>query len=149
MNGRYADLLAQTPPGLYRLLPPVDVLALVEGVAQLGWRLFRLDGRRTRNKTSFLNTAAETMSFPNYFGRNWDAFEECINDLSWAPARGYVLLYEHMWWFACEHPLAWRTARAILYDACRNWASQNTPFLVLLRQTHGCSGVEAVLRADV
>lgn len=149
MNERFAEVLAQTPPGLYRLLPPVDTLALTEGVEQLGWRLFRLDGRRARNKASFLNAAAEAMAFPGYFGRNWDAFEECINDLSWAPARGYALLYEHVWWLACEQPAAWRTARAILHDACRNWASQETPFLVLLRQTHGCSGVNAALRLDV
>ncbi|MEK4063937.1 MULTISPECIES: barstar family protein [unclassified Paenibacillus] len=29
--------------------------------------------------------------FPWYFGENWDAFEECINDLSWLNAEAYVL----------------------------------------------------------
>ncbi|HHY55368.1 MAG TPA: barstar family protein [Chloroflexi bacterium] len=149
MNRRYAELLAQTPSGLYRWLPPVEMLALAEGVEQLGWRLFQLDGRRARDKASFLQAAAAVMHFPDYFGRNWDAFEECINDLSWAPAHGYVLVYEHVWWLACEQPAAWRMARAILQDACRNRASQATPFLVLLRQTHGCSGVDAVLRLRV
>lgn len=149
MNRAYAELLAQTPPGLYRWLPPVEMPALVEGIEQLGWHLFRLDGRRARNKASFLQAATAAMHFPGYFGRNWDAFEECINDLSWAPARGYVLIYEHVWWLACEQPAAWRTAQAILHEACCNWASQDTPFLVLLRQTHGCSGVDAVLRLRV
>jgi len=149
MNEPVICLLERTQPGLYRWLPPVDAVVLTAAVGQFGWRVFQLDGRGARSKTSFLDAAAEAMSFPNYFGRNWDAFEECINDLSWAPARGYVLIYTHVWWLACEHPAAWRTARAILHDACRNWASQDTPFLVLLRQTHGCSGVDAVLRLDV
>ena len=148
MNGTLIHVLERTPSGLHRWLPPVDEGALAAAVEQLGWRLFHLDGRRARSKASFLHAAAEAMHFPAYFGRNWDAFEECINDLAWAPAPGYVLLYEHVWWLACEDPTAWRTARAILHDACRNWASQGTPFLVLLRQTHGCSGVEAVLQMD-
>jgi hypothetical protein len=149
MNGTFSSLLEQTQPGLYRWLPPCDALALADEVERLGWRLFQLDGRRARSKASFLQTAADAMHFPDYFGCNWDAFEECINDLSWAPARGYILLYEHVWWFACEHSTAWRTARSILQDACRNWASQDVSFLVLLRQTRGCSGVDAALRLDV
>ena len=29
-------------------------------------------------------------AFPEYFGRNWAAFEECIKDLSWLPAVSYL-----------------------------------------------------------
>lgn len=149
MNETCARFLAQVQPGLYRWLPPAYASVLTDTAEQLGWRLFQLDGRCARSKSGFLQAAAAAMHFPDYFGRNWDAFEECINDLSWAPARGYVLLYEHVWWFACNHPVAWRTAQVILDDACRNWAGRNVQFIVLLRQTHGCSGVDAVLRLDV
>lgn len=143
---RLAPSLGRTEPGLYRFLPLGEPLALVEEIERLGWRLFHLDGRSARTKASFLHAAADAMHFPDYAGRNWDAFEECINDLAWAPAPGYVLLYDHLWWLACGHPAAWHTARSILHDACRNWAGQNVPFLVLLRHTHGCSGVNALLR---
>jgi hypothetical protein len=34
---------------------------------------------------------AEQLRFPGYFGRNWDAFEECVRDLSWLPP-GRVIL---------------------------------------------------------
>lgn len=147
MNHTIASLLRSTAPGLYRWPTSLSAHDLAQVVDALGWRFFYLDGRRVRDKVSFLRVAAEAMAFPDYFGKNWDAFEECINDLAWASASGYVLLYEHVWWFACAHPTEWYTARSILQDACIHWAQQDVKFFVLLRHTHGCSGVDAALHA--
>ena len=132
--------------GVYRWLSPTTACELERAVQQHGWRFFYLDRRQARCKASLLRAAAAAMDFPAYFGHNWDAFEESINDLTWAPAAGYVLLYDHLWRFACEQPDAWAVARAILQAACDQWAGQGTPFVVLLRHTHGCSGVTPLLR---
>ena len=37
---------------------------------------------------------AESLRFPDYFGENWNALEECIRDLSWLPP-GPVVLKHH------------------------------------------------------
>lgn len=137
----------QQANGVYRWLSPAPQHRLERAVQPRGWRVFHLDGRLTHDKTSFLRAAAAALEFPGYFGRNWDAFEEMINDLAWTPAAGYVLLYDHLWRFACAQPEAWAVARAILETACAQWAEAGTPFIVLLRHTHGCSGVAALLRA--
>ena len=34
---------------------------------------------------------AAAMQFPWYFGDNWDAFDECINDLEWISARHIIV----------------------------------------------------------
>jgi hypothetical protein len=39
-----------------------------------------------RSKRKLMRVLAEQLSFPPYFGHNWDALEECLKDLSWLPA---------------------------------------------------------------
>jgi len=43
-------------------------------------------------KEALLRTLAEALSFPQWFGGNWDALEDCLSDLSWRGAQGRVLV---------------------------------------------------------
>ena len=138
-------LTGAAAPGLYRLLSLASAAEIGEAVTARGWRFFHLDGRQARDKRGFLAAAAAAMGFPAYFGHNWDAFEECVNDLSWAPAAGYVLLYDQLWWLACEHLRHWQTAHTILEDASSNWSKAGVPFYTLVRSTHGCGKIAAEL----
>ena len=40
-----------------------------------------LDGSKTVDKTSFLTQIANLLKFPDYFGHNWDALDECLGDI--------------------------------------------------------------------
>jgi hypothetical protein len=66
---------------------------------------------------------ARCLRFPDYFGANWNALEECIRDLSWLPA-GTVVLKHH------DLPLVGDVASqkvylSILRDAAeRRWTLQ-------------------------
>ena len=145
MNAIDLLLTGSAAPGLYRLLSHAGVAEIDDAVTARGWRCFHLDGRFARDKASFMTAAAAAMDFPAYFGHNWDAFEECVNDLSWAPASGYVLLYDQVWWLACNHAHTWQSARAILEEASRRWEKQGVPFYTLVRGTHGCGKIAAEL----
>lgn len=126
-------LKGQRPPGVYRLTSRVAPGTLRRSVEQAGWRFFYLDGRQIKDKASFLSVSATAIEFPAYFGHNWDAFEESVGDLEWAPASGYVVLYDHVDQFAHNHPDDWTTALSILENAVTTWQKAGTPMYVLLR----------------
>ncbi len=126
-------LRGERPPGLYRLDERYDAQRILAEVAAGGWRGFYLDGRRVTDKASFLDEIARAMDFPDYFGHNWDALDELLQDLSWAPAKGYLLLYDHGIQFARRRPKEWQMARQILEDAVEHWRKEGAPFVVILR----------------
>jgi hypothetical protein len=45
-------------------------------------------------KPELLKNIAAALDFPDWFGGNWDALEDCLTDLSWSKAGGHVLLFE-------------------------------------------------------
>jgi hypothetical protein len=60
------------------------------------WIVVRLPGRLTR-KQDLLRALAVRLKFPGYFGYNWDALEECLNDLSWLGQQArIVILHKHV-----------------------------------------------------
>lgn len=42
-----------------------------------------LDGRLLHDKATLLTELGRVLDFPDYYGANWDALEECLADLSW------------------------------------------------------------------
>lgn len=132
--------------GVYHLSGRTPIATLRRRAEEAGLRPFTLDGDAISDKDSFLRACADAMAFPAYFGRNWDAFEECLTDLSWAPANGYIVLYDHVAPFIRQSPKDWAVARDILTDAVEYWRRTPTPLSVLLRRTAGL--LSAVPRLD-
>ncbi|HNP86504.1 MAG TPA: barstar family protein [Kouleothrix sp.] len=134
MNATLQDIVqGVVPPALYTLRSRARPATVAAALAERGWRCFLLDGRTIDAKATFLAAAAQAIQFPGYFGANWDAFEECLNDLSWVPALGYVLLYDNPKQFARAQPADWAVARAILSDAALRTQATPPPLYVLLR----------------
>jgi hypothetical protein len=44
------------------------------------------------DKAALLRAIGREMDFPDWFGGNWDALEDCLTDLSWRQADGHVLM---------------------------------------------------------
>ena len=73
--------------GVYRARRPDEVLEATSGSA--------LDVVRISIGKKPLQAIASALEFPDWFGQNWDALEDCLSDLSWREAEGYVLMFEH------------------------------------------------------
>ncbi|MFM6908074.1 MAG: barstar family protein, partial [Dolichospermum sp.] len=95
-------------------------------------KVFHLNGKKINNKQTFLTQAAEAMEFPTYFGHNWDAFDECITDLTWCPAQRYVILYDHADIFAQAEPTQYQIALDIFNSAKEYWEANNISFKFLV-----------------
>jgi hypothetical protein len=53
-------------------------------------------GKRCNTIKGLFQEWAAALQFPYYFGENWGAFDECINDLEWLPANSYVIFVTHI-----------------------------------------------------
>lgn len=77
-------------------------------------------------KERLLKNIAAALQFPDWFGHNWDALEDCLTDLSWREAPGYVLIL--------ENPRAGDDL-GVLVDVLRasaeSWAARGKPFFAV------------------
>jgi hypothetical protein len=55
--------------------------------------LVRVDLRGAEDKDALLERLAGALGFPDWFGGNWDALEDCLQDLSWRAGDGHVLVF--------------------------------------------------------
>ncbi len=112
-------------------LAPRDMRAFLGAVKKSGLKLIRVSLKDVHDKQSLLDAIASALDFPEWFGRNWDALEDCLTDLSWKKARGYVLLFEHGAEFARRQPHELAMAIGVLESVAEYWDEQDKPFWTL------------------
>lgn len=113
-------------------LSPGAADAVCELADVLGLDHARIDLDGCEEKDDLLGRVAAALEFPDWFGGNWDAYFDCLADLGWRPARGYVLVFENTAAIRRAAPEAFDTSIAILGDAAKAWAERGVPFVVLI-----------------
>ena len=74
--------------GVYRASHDRDIRNALEGRAH-DLAEVSLPG----GKDALLAEIAVALDFPDWFGANWDALEDCLTDLSWRPQGPHVFLF--------------------------------------------------------
>ena len=92
----------------------------------------RIDLAGCADKQTLLARIAGALGFPQWFGYNWDALFDCLADLGWRPAAGFVLIFEHSAELERNEPEVFDTAFAIFEDAAAAWATRGVPFRVFV-----------------
>ena len=116
--------------GVFLVPRALATLRKIARRTQCAW--FEVDLHAARDKAGFLTACARDLGFPANFGANWDAFSDCINDLAWEAARGYVITIENVEPFVRHAPDEWATALEILRGAADAWRVRNRTFIVML-----------------
>lgn len=128
------DLLTGgVPPGIYRIPSRASLRAVQRAADQHGWRVYRIMGRRIADKPAFLAESARSLRFPSYFGHNWDAFEESLNDLAYDAHERTLVLFDHAGRFAAAEPEEFATALDILRGAVEARRTSDSPLAVVLQ----------------
>ena len=102
-----------------------------------GFLLRTIEGKKCRSASPLFAEFARALSFPEYFGHNWDALEECLADFEWLPAKGYILLITDAHAVLPDDEEEYETLLEVLSDAGEAWSKGQTadgrcaPFHVL------------------
>ena len=83
----------------------------------------RLDGTKMFDVDHALYEFSDALLFPGYFGWNWEALSDCLRDLNWLPADGYLVVVENAPRLLSSNAEDRHTMFRILVRAVRHWAS--------------------------
>jgi RNAse (barnase) inhibitor barstar len=128
----YATLLGDTSRcGVYHA-PRQGMPELLAAAEAAGFATFRIDLAAVLDKEGLFECLATALGFPNWFGRNWDALADCLGDLSWLEAKGYVILLERSDGFRTSNGADFTTALQVFKAAAEAWRDKRVPFWVLV-----------------
>jgi RNAse (barnase) inhibitor barstar len=134
------DLTRPTQSGVY-FVGTDDLDRLAATALRDELRVCRTDLSGCHDKDELLRRLVVSLELPASFGHNWNALADCLRDLRWIPAWGYVLLFEHAdelrraaeadfdillgilddaATFGCDHDVPWFAFLALPDDAFEN-----------------------------
>jgi hypothetical protein len=111
--------------GVYRAPHERDIL---DAVRESPLRVVRISFAGAASKEGLIGRIAAALAFPDWFGGNWDALEDCLGDLSWSPSAGHVLLLDGAAALGADE-------RGVLIDilssVASSWAERGRPFFAV------------------
>ncbi len=69
------------------------------------------------------NEVGAALQFPDYYGENWDAMDECITDLAWVPADCYLIYLPKVEEVLPNDEKGFGIFLSVLSDAAKAWAN--------------------------
>jgi RNAse (barnase) inhibitor barstar len=145
--GALESVVEANKGGVWFMANAVEMKQVQAVAKRAGFACFHIDGKNIQRKEQLLNHVATALHFPGSFGHNWDALEECLTDLEWVDADGYILYYDHIDGLLETHPDQFETLVEILRDAVKSWKEDGSAMIVLLSGAKPPKGVPKLKEA--
>jgi RNAse (barnase) inhibitor barstar len=147
VNNAIASILESHKAGVWFLPGNGDARAVQSAAKKARYTYVHIDGSKIERKEQLLNALATALRLPKSFGHNWDALEECLNDLE-GDGEGYVIYYDHIDGLLGAHPDQFETLVEILRDAVESWKEDDEALVVLFSGAKAPKGVSKLKPAS-
>jgi RNAse (barnase) inhibitor barstar len=145
----YQTLFADARRAGVHHLPQGDLEPLFAGAEAAGCLVQRVDLVGARDKDEMLAAIGKALGFPEWFGHNWDALNDCLLDMGWRPAEGYVVLLDHCDGIHGRAEADFVTLMQAFQSAADEWREQGVPFWCLVdMQADGIAWLPTVAQPD-
>lgn len=115
-----------TQSGVYRAAQQDEVL---DAARARGLHVVRIALSARTDKPRLLRALAAALDFPEWFGGNWDALEDCLTDLSWIRSGGYLILLEGCGGLPRDD---FGALCEVLASAAEFWSERGKPFFAVI-----------------
>lgn len=123
------ELAEARQAGIYRL-PPNKGPALDSAAAALGFACLKVSADGADDIGAILTALGRDLDFPDWYGVNFDALNDCLTDFSWNEAPGYVLVIDGADALRDGNPGNFQTLNEVFTNAIEAWREQDIPFWV-------------------
>jgi hypothetical protein len=118
--------------GVYTAEPGLRSASIKKAAAGCKLDYTAVDLKGVTGREGLLRKMAAALKFPDYFGMNWDALNDCLTDMAWKPAGGYVVLLKKFGAVAEKCPDDVKVAGDIFASAAQYWKQKAVPFYIIL-----------------
>lgn len=121
---RLTDLKKATPVAVH-FAQSEEVMA---DIGSLGLAVMEGSVARVTTDKDLFAVVSTAMQFPDYFGNNWDALDECLGDMDWLPADGYLLILRDAACGWSQSPRSLGRFVTAWLEASEYWTGNQIPF---------------------
>jgi len=126
--------------GVYRVLRADEVVDATRGTRL---DLASVDLAGAADKDELLARLAQALGFPDWFGANWDALEDCLADLSWRAGSGHVFMLAGHGELSADDL---GVLIEVLAAAAEHWAGRGRPFFAVFVDPEGLLALPELFR---
>jgi RNAse (barnase) inhibitor barstar len=113
-------------------LPVHGRAAVMRAAAEAGFACYEVSLADCSHLDEVLARLGNALDFPGWYGHNLDALKDCLTDLSWVEAAGYVLIIDHAGRFLSQEPEAFAVLGEVFFAAIADWRAGGYPMWVFL-----------------